>query len=112
MKLLELYQSQMDLANEKEETKVRKARNATIECKAEQLAHAARQQKDKVENRILLIEKERALRNQYDGDDVKFKQICMDDIAKFEAEGKPTYPLYRAMEYKQPEILPVSGFRV
>lgn len=27
-------------------------------------------------------------------------------IEEYEAAGKSTYPLYRALEYKQPELIP------
>jgi hypothetical protein len=110
--MVKLFDLQLKEANEKDADKKLRAYEATKACKAEQRETAMRIQKEKAEARIIQMEKERLQLSLRNSDDEKFREICAQEIAKYEAAGKPTYPLYRAMEYKEPDLLAVSGFRV
>ncbi len=36
----------------------------------------------------------------------RYEREVLQLIDEYERAGKPTYPLYRALEYKQPELIP------
>lgn len=110
--LIKLALEQAAVAEENERKKAQKARNAIVQVKKEQLAMAATKRKEKVEERLLDYEREKALHAEDGKDDAKFKEICKQEIARYKADGKPLLPLYRAMEHKAPELMAVTGFRI
>lgn len=106
------WRRQADAENEKELEKQRKAYNANVDLKKMQKTQALERQREKQEMELLDAERERLYREKGDEEDARFKEVCKKEIQRYAADGKPLYPLYRAMEYKQPDLLPVSGFRI
>ena len=50
--------------------------------------------------------------SQIEKEDDKFSRICEQEIERYAADGKPLYPLYKALEQKPKEIMAVTGFRI
>lgn len=98
--------------NEKEQQKIKNAYESTVNLKKLQKAQALEREREKHEMALLDAERERLYREKGDEEDARFREICKKEIQRYAADGKPLYPLYRAMEYKQPDLLPVSGFRI
>lgn len=74
--------------------------------KAIQYSDAAKKQQRDVEERIIAIEEAKLLKAVGNQDDEKFANIAKSEILRFTKEGKPTYPLIRALEQTQPYLLP------
>lgn len=110
--LLDYFEKSNKIGLEKELEKQRKAREATIKCKAEQYELALQRQHTKVDEKVNQIEKDRHQLSHVGDEDEKFREICLQEIEKYRAAGKPLYPLYKALEHKQPDLLAVSGFRI
>lgn len=110
--MIRLWMEQAARGQEAEAKKQADARQATIKVKREQHAVASKTRNEKVEQRLLEAERERALHEEDSKDDDKFRQICLDEIARYKADGKPLVPLYRALEHKAPDLLAVTGFRI
>jgi hypothetical protein len=66
-------------------------------------AQALRAEKERA--RLAQIEKERMAETVFGDDDDKFTRICKGEIKKYSEAGKPIYPLLRALEYTQPDLL-------
>lgn len=110
--LIANWRRQADDDNDKEVRKIRKAHEDNINLKKLQKAQSLEREREKHEMALLDAERERLYREKGDEEDLRFKEICKKEIERYAADGKPLYPLYRAMEYKQPDLLPVSGFRI
>jgi hypothetical protein len=98
--------------NDREERKIQKAHHDNVHLKKLQKAQGLERDRSRHEMDLLDAERERLYRDKGDEEDARFKEICKKEIQRYAADGKPLYPLYRALEYKQPDILAVSGFRI
>jgi hypothetical protein len=110
--MIRLWMEQAKRGQEAELKKQADARQATTKVKKEQLAVGSRTRNEKIEQRLLEAERERALHAEDSKDDDKFREICLQEIARYKADGKPLVPLYRALEHKAPDLLAVTGFRI
>jgi hypothetical protein len=98
--------------NATEQRKQHERHENIINLKKLQMAQQLEKNREKNESALIDAERERLYREQGDDEDARFKEICKREINRYAADGKPVYPLYRAMEYKRPDLLPVSGFRI
>lgn len=110
--MIQRWKIHSDEALAKEKDKEEKARDSVARTKEMQLAQGLERKKEIEESKLVDSERERLYREQGDDEDARFKEICKQEIKRYHADGKPLYPLYRAMDYKQPDLLPVSGFRI
>lgn len=110
--MIERWRQQAAEAAAAERAKDDNRHHSTVRLKDMQLAQALERKKEKAEARIIDDERERLYRLQGDEEEARFREVCKQEIKRYAADGKPLYPLYRAMEYKQPDLLPVSGFRI
>ena len=55
-----------------------------------------------VEDKLLDLEEDRLLHGLEGDVGSRFLKVCRETISKYEAEGKPTYPLHVALSYKEP----------
>lgn len=110
--MISRWRQQSDVENEREMKKIQSAHESSVHLKKLQKAQALEREREKHEMDLLDAERERLYREKGDEEDARFKEICKKEIQRYAADGKPLYPLYRAMEYKQPDLLPVSGFRI
>jgi hypothetical protein len=97
---------------EVEVAKERKAREATIANKRETYQTAIEIEKARKEQRKIENEHDMKFKNQIQKEDDKFTRVCKKEIERYAADGKPLYPLYKALEQKPQEIMAVSGFRI
>ena len=111
-RMISLWMEQARKGQEEERDKQIQARATTIAVKKEQHALAAAKRQERIEQRILESERERALHAEDAKDDDKFREICLQEISRYKADGKPLVPLYRALENKPPDLLAVTGFRI
>lgn len=110
--MVNLNKLQLQEAQERESEKVRKAMESTNRIKKDQFESGVLAIKNKVESRIIEVEKDKLTISLHKVDDDKFKKVCLEEIKRYEEAGKPVYPLYKALEYKEPDLLPVTGFRI
>lgn len=110
--LIARWRRQAEMENERERKKIQDAHESTVNLKKLQKAQGLERGREKHEMALLDAERERLYREKGDEEDARFKEVCKKEIQRYAADGKPLYPLYRAMEYKQPDLLPVSGFRI
>jgi len=96
-------------ANEEAEAEARAkekvAHDITVTMKKSQFEDGVRAAKKRVEDRILAIEQDKLLKELDKADDVKFSNIVKSEIKKYAAAGKSIYPMLRALNYTQPELL-------
>jgi hypothetical protein len=98
--------------NAAEEAKIRKRHAMAMELRALQEAQANERKREMEEAKLIEDARLKMLIDQGVDEDKRFQEICKKEIQRYAADGKPTYPLFRALEYKQPDLLPVSGFRI
>ena len=70
------------------------------------IADGVAAQRKRVEDRVIQIEQDRLLRDIAGQDDTKFVNIVNEYIEKYKAEGKPVYTLMRALDYREPQLIP------
>lgn len=102
----------LEEGNRAEAMKIAKEKDTVKQLKAIQLAEAATKQRKKVEDRLSEIEQENIMHSLSGQDDHKFKDVCVQKIQEYQSQGKPVYPLYRALETTAPEILPAKTVKV
>ena len=73
--------------------------------KKSQFEDGVRAAKKRLEDRILAIEQDKLLKELDKADDVKFSNIVKQEIKSYAAAGKSIYPMLRALNYTQPELL-------
>lgn len=105
-RLLTAWKEKMDIAHEKEMDKERRNREITHEIKRLQYKDGVEARRKKVEDRVVQIEQERLLREVAAQDDAKFVEVVNREVERFLAEGKPVYTLLRALDYRQPVLIP------
>ena len=105
-RLLAAWKEKMDLAHEKELDKDRRNREITHEIKRLQYQEGVQARRKKVEDRVVMIEQERLLREVAAQDDAKFVETVNNEVRRYLAEGKPVYTLLRALDYRQPVLIP------
>jgi hypothetical protein len=98
--------------NAAEEAKIRKRHAMAMELRALQEAQANERKREIEQAKLIEDARLKMLIDQGVDEDKRYQEICKKEIQRYEADGKPTYPLYRALEYKQPDLLAVSGFRI
>lgn len=104
---------QDSLAKEElEVAKERRAREATIANKRETYETALAVEKAWKEAQRAERENDMKFKDQIKKEDEKFTRVCKQEIERYAADGKPLYPLYKALEQKPNEIMAVSGFRI
>jgi hypothetical protein len=96
----------------KEKEKMMKSKRLVKEIKTSQLAMSQQKAAEREERKVIERMKEKMIENELVEDDEKFQKICLSEIERYKADGKPVLPLYRALEHKPPEIMAVSGFRI
>lgn len=111
-KLIEKLHEENEINNKKEREKLLKSKEMVIEIKKSQLAMATQRKKDQEEERLIQQLKDQTIENELKENDDKFRRICISEIERYRADGKPLLPLYRALEHKPPEIMAVTGFRL
>ena len=67
-----------------------------------QYADGQARRKKAVEDKLLDLEEDRLLHGLEGDVGSRFLKVCRETISKYEAEGKPTYPLHVALAYKEP----------
>ena len=67
-----------------------------------QYADGQARRKKMVEDKLLDFEEDRLLHGLEGDVGSRFLKVCRETISKYEAEGKPTYPLHVALAYKEP----------
>ena len=105
-KLLDEAKRRNDLAHEKEQKKAQDLKASTYQIKALQYADGVAAQRKRVEDRIIQIEQDKLLREIAGQDDTKFVNLVNEYIEKYKAEGKPVYTLMRALDYREPQLIP------
>jgi hypothetical protein len=111
-KLLETLEMEKVNNEKKEKEKYLKNKKFVKEIKTSQLAMTQQKQAEREEKKLIERMKEKAIEDELKEDDEKFQKICLSEIERYKADGKPVLPLYRALEHKPPEIMAVSGFRI
>jgi hypothetical protein len=101
-----LVKEELELAKE------RKARENTIAIKRETYQTALEVEKARKETQMRERENDMKFKEQIEKEDDKFSRICKQEIERYAADGKPLYPLYKALEQKPKEIMAVTGFRI
>ena len=91
---------------EKEEAKAKALKASTLQIKSLQYAEGVANARKKVEDKIIQIEQDRLLREIASQDDAKYCETVNEQIRKYQAEGKPVYTLVKALDYRQPELIP------
>lgn len=97
---------------EVEHAKERKSRDATIANKRETYQTAQNVEAAKKEQQQRERENDMKFKDQIQKEDDKFARVCKKEIERYAADGKPLYPLYKALEAKPKEIMAVTGFRI
>jgi hypothetical protein len=92
--------------------KKKSAEESQSQIKQLQLAEGIEKKRKKVEDRIAMIEQDRLLREISSQDDKKFVEICNAEIRRYQAEGKPVHTLLRALDLREPELLPAILVKV
>merc|ERR1719446_1165220 len=105
-KLLAEAKLRSDIAHEKEVKKAQDLRESTYRLKALQYADGVAAQRKRVEDRVIQIEQDKLLRDIAGQDDSKFVNLVNEHIERYKAEGKPVYTLMRALDYREPQLIP------
>lgn len=105
-KLIAAFKVQSDLAHAREEKKAKDLRESTHQVKSMQYAEGVARSRKKVEDRIANIEEEKLLRDVAGQDDEKFVRKVNETIERFQKEGKPVHTLMKALDYRQPQLIP------
>ena len=92
--------------------KERKAREDTIAIKRETYQTAVEVEKARKEQQLKERENDMKFKEQIKKEDDKFASVCKKEIERYAADGKPLYPLYKALEQQPPDIMAVTGFRI
>ena len=100
------WREKMDAVHEKEEAKAKALKASTLQIKSLQYAEGVANARKKVEDKIIQIEQDRLLREIASQDDAKYCETVNEQIRKYQAEGKPVYTLVKALDYRQPELIP------
>jgi hypothetical protein len=112
VKLFEEMNETIQSLEEKEKEKMKKMREMTSDVKRSQLLMSSQRAAEKEEERLIQQMRDKAIEDELRDNDEKFKRICLSEIERYKADGKPVLPLYRALEHKAPEIMAVTGFRI
>lgn len=91
-----------------ENEKALKRRQDTIKFKNTQLEEARERARRREEEKLIETEQARFLASTDNQEDTRFLELCKAEIAKNVQQGKPIYPLLRAMEYSQPALIPAK----
>jgi hypothetical protein len=110
--LIKEWMDQAAKGIEKEKTKLVRQRQETISVKNDLYTVAQLKARQKIEAQLIEAEREKVLRADEQADDEKFRDICLKEISRYKADGKPLIPLYRALEHKPPDLMAVTGFRL
>ena len=92
-------------AEQDAQAKAKVAHDITVNMKNSQFEDGVRTAKRRLEDRILAIEQDKLLKELDRADDVKFSNIVKNEIKAYAAAGKSIYPMLRALNYTQPELL-------
>lgn len=95
-----------------ENEKMIKKRQDTIKFKTDILEEARERARKREEEKMHEIENARFLSSIDNQDDTRFIDLCKTEISKNVKQGKPVYPLLRAMEYSQPALIPAKRVQV
>jgi hypothetical protein len=104
-RLRKLWRDENQAAMDEEKNKVLRAKERVRELKNMQYSDGLARRQKKVNDKLSEIEADRILQASEGDVDVKFLQACKETIRKYEAEGKPTYPLKVALNYKEPVLI-------
>jgi hypothetical protein len=110
--MIERWQVKNAADNAAEEAKIRKRHNMAMELRGMQETQANERKREAIEARLIDDAKLKMLIEEGEDEDKRFQEVCKKEIQRYQAAGKPVYPLYRALDYHQPDLLPVSGFRI
>lgn len=99
-------------ANRIEEQKEAERRAKVKALKNNQYREASEAQRKKVDERLQIIEKERLQGSLLQQDNDKFTEICKAKVLEYAEAGKPVYPLLRALEHTQPDLLAAKTVKV
>lgn len=105
-KLIESFKIQSDAAHAREEKKAKELRDSTYQVKGLQYVEGVARSRKRVEDRIIQIEQDKLLRDVAGQDDAKFVSIVNEKIEQYQKEGKPVYALMKALDYRQPQLIP------
>jgi hypothetical protein len=112
LRLFEEMSQTVKSLEQKEKDKLKKTRELTSEIKRSQLVMCAKHEVEKEEEKLIQQMREKAIEEELRENDEKFKKICLSEIERYQADGKPVLPLYRALEHKAPDLMAVTGFRI
>lgn len=104
-KLIQLRIKANEEAEADAQAKAKVAHDITVSMKKSQFEDGVRAAKKRLEDRILAIEQDKLLKELDKADDVKFSNIVKQEIKSYAAAGKSIYPMLRALNYTQPELL-------
>ena len=103
---------QIALWNDKNQAEIEKARNreeearkTTTTIKTLQYVDGIKVARKKIEDKMNEIESDKMIKDIGVQDDKKFSDIVRDKIMEYAAVGKPIYPMIKALEYKQPDLM-------
>ena len=96
----------------KEKAKEERAHENVKKIKAIQYADAIANQRKLVGARVIELEQDKLLREIAAQDDDKFSEICIAEIKRYAAAGKPVYTLMRALEATQPQLIAAKTVKV
>ncbi len=99
------FKSANEAGIQEEKDKVLRAKEAQTAIKMIQLADGKARRKQIEDEIAAQKEQERFLQSISANDDKRFKEICIAEIEKNVAQGKPVYTLLRALEFVAPPLM-------
>eukprot|EP01038_Epipyxis_sp_PR26KG_P006804 gene6804-9319_t len=105
------YKEENELAIEMDIEKQRKAREVTTKLKNSLFVESIESKKQRDLQRQIDLEEERLL-TQLATDDKKFVEVCKEQIKQNVKQGKPIYPLLKALEFSAPQLLAAKTVKV
>ena len=104
-RMVELFKTANNAAIDAEKRKQEEAKARVMAIKTLQLKEAQILRQKKVDMKLLEIEADQILQREELDVDSKFIHRCKEVIRDYTEKGKPTYPLYVALEYKEPDLI-------
>jgi hypothetical protein len=95
-----------------EKDKVRRAKEATLACKATQKTDGEAARRKLEEERKSEREQTRFLQQFDTADESRFVELCQAEIERNMKLGRPVYTLLKALEYSAPKLLPAKTIPV
>ena len=105
MRQIGLWNEKNQIEIEKSRQREEEARKTTTTIKNLQYVDGIKVARKKIEDKMNEIESDKMIKEIGVQDDKKFSDIVKDKIMEYAAVGKPIYPMIKALEYKQPDLM-------